>query len=41
MNRMTQDQGYFAHMNTYDCDVFGDDGYCVSIEQGEQKLQIQ
>lgn len=38
MNRMTQDQGYFAHMNTYDCDVFGDDGYCVSIGARRTKV---
>ena len=38
MNRMTQDQGYFAHMNTYDCDVFGDDGYCVSIGARRTKI---
>jgi hypothetical protein len=38
MNRMTQDQGYFAHMNTYDCDIFGDDGYCMSYGARRTKI---
>ena len=36
MNKMTQN--HFAHMNTYDCDIFGDDGYCMSYGARRTKI---